>query len=239
MQMTQTEEYHGRDLESMSLARRYYEWMFGEFAPHIGKRILEVGAGSGTLTERLLSYGPERVVSLEPSPNMYPLLEERFAGNKSVETHRAYLSELAASLRGQMDTVVYVNVLEHVPDDAAEMRMALDCLAPGGHALIFVPALPWLFGTADELFGHYRRYTRESLAAVFAPLDVEVVHCRYFDAIGILPWWLAFVLLRRPLLSHGMVGVYDSLVVPWAAPLERWIEPPVGKNLILIARKRG
>jgi SAM-dependent methyltransferase len=239
MAITQTDDYHGRDLESMSLARRYYEWIFSEFAPRIGKRILEVGAGSGTLTERLVSYGPERVVSLEPSPNMYPLLEQRFAGNRVTETHRAYLSECAESLRGQMDTAVYVNVLEHVPDDVAEMRLVTECLQPGGHVLIFVPALPWLFGTADELFGHFRRYTKESLADVFAPLDVDVIDCRYFDVMGIMPWWVSFVLLRRRLLSAGMVRLYDSLVVPWAAPLEKWIEPPVGKNLLLIARKRG
>lgn len=239
MQQAQTELYHGRDLESMSLARNYYDWMLGEFRPSIGRRILEVGAGSGTLTERLLEFSPERIVSLEPSANMYPLLEKQFAGHPIVETKGCYLSDCAASLRGQMDTVVYVNVLEHVPDDLSEMQHAWECLAPGGSMLIFVPALPWLYGTADELFGHYRRYTKESLFRVFEPLNVEVVHCRYFDIMGVLPWWVSFVLLRRPLLSHGMVGVYDSLVVPWAKKLEALVEPQVGKNLIFVARKRS
>jgi len=232
-------EYFGRDLESMSLARHYYEWMLSEFTPWIGKHILEVGAGSGTLTGRLATFAPERMVSVEPSPNMYAILEREFAGGAPVETRRGYLSECAAGLSGQMDTVVYVNVLEHVPDDYAEMRLALDCLAPGGHVIVFVPALPWLFGTADELFGHYRRYTKESLADVFATLDVDVVHCRYFDLFGVVPWWLAFVLLRRPLLSPSMVWLYDTVVVPLARHVESAVEPAWGKNLVFVARKRG
>ena len=233
-------EYHGRDLESMSLAENYYRWMLGEFTPFIGKEILEVGAGSGSLTDRLLTFNPTRIMSFEPSENMFPLLQKRFSGHAVVETRGTYLAESAPELREQFDTAIYVNVLEHVPDDAAEMRLVFDALKPGGHVLIFVPALPWLFGSADELFGHFRRYTKESLAKAFAGLDIEVLRCRYFDIMGILPWWMTFVVLRRKLLSHGMVQVYDRLVVPWASRLERLTDEwPAGKNLLFVARKRG
>lgn len=233
-------QYDGRDLEALCFAENYYRWMLGEFAPFVQRRILEVGAGSGTLTERLLQYQPERIVSLEPSENMFPHLRSKYAGSPVVETRGGYLSDCIAELRGQFDTVVYVNVLEHVPDDAAEMRHAVDSLNPGGHLLIFVPALPMLYGTADELFGHYRRYTKQSLMAALEGHELDIVRFRYFDVAGIAPWWLAFVVLRRSFLSPGMVKVYDRLVVPWASRLERMTESwPAGKNLLCVARKRS
>ena len=238
--MSGAPQYFGRDLEAMSHADGYYRWILREFSPYIRGRILEVGAGSGTLTEKLLQTGAEHVTALEPSGNMFPLLQSRFSGNPSVTVRNQYLSVCATEFCSAFDTVLYINVLEHVEDDRREMAMASECLAVGGHLLIFVPAMTGLFGTADELFGHFRRYTKTSLLNLFRDLNTEVRRCRYFDVMGMALWWLSFVLIRAKALSPAMVRLYDRIVVPWVSVLERVTDSwPAGKNLLLVARKRA
>jgi SAM-dependent methyltransferase len=229
--------YFGRDLEAMSFASNYYRWMLSLFQKYIGRNILEVGAGSGNFSEFLLESKPQQLVCLEPSENMYPLLAERIGHHSNAQARQTFLCDAAAGLEASQDTVFYVNVLEHVEDDALELKLALQTLRPGGHLLIFVPALPFLFGTADENFGHFRRYTKSTLQSLLAHLPAKIVECRYFDFAGILPWWLSFVVLRQQSLSPGMVKLYDRRVVPVARFLESLVLPPFGKNLLLVARK--
>jgi SAM-dependent methyltransferase len=232
-------DYFGKDLEAMDSASKYYDWMLSYFAPYIGQRFLEVGAGSGNFSERLLQLQPQSLTSVEPSASVYAPLQARLSRHDHVSTHHGCLSDKAGEWRGKFDTAFYVNVMEHVEDDAAEVRLALDCLVPGGHLLIFVPALPWLYGKADELFGHYRRYTMQSLTALVGGLPVTVQASRYFDILGVVPWWVAFVLLQRPVMSPRMVWLYDRMVVPIARRMEALVQPPIGKNLLLVVRKHG
>lgn len=222
----------------MSFAGNYYRWILRYFQPFVGSQILEVGAGSGNFSDFLLEFNPGQLVCLEPSENMFPMLQRRLQVLPNVHTRQSYLSEVCSDMEGCFDTVVYVNVLEHVPDDLAEVRLALGALKHGGHLLVFVPALPWLFGSADKHFGHYRRYTRESLQGLFSGLEVEVRACRYFDILGTLPWWVSFVLLRLQTMRPGVVNLYDRFVVPIASRMESRFAPPFGKNLLLAVRKR-
>jgi SAM-dependent methyltransferase len=149
------------------------------------------------------------------------------------------LVDHAAGWEERFDTVFYINVMEHVEKDAEEVARALACVKPGGHLLIFVPALPWLYGKADEMFGHFRRYTQSSLLKLLDRQPADVLRCQYWDILGVLPWWVSFVLLRRGVMSPTMVKLYDSAVVPVAKLLEGAAPPPVGKNLLLVARKNG
>jgi SAM-dependent methyltransferase len=229
--------YFARDLEAMDSASRYYDWMLEWFRPYMGERILEVGAGSGNFSRRLLEQSPELLTSLEPSENVAVQLEQRLQDARNAEARRGVLADHVEGWQQRYDTVFYVNVMEHVEHDGAEVELALQCLRPGGHLLIFVPALPWLYGKADELFGHYRRYTKESLLALFAGRCVTGRECRYWDMLGVLPWWVSFVLLQRGVMSPGMVKLYDRFVVPLARWLENRLTPPLGKNLLLVVQK--
>ncbi len=231
------EPYFAEDLEAMDSASRYYSWILEAFAPHMGKSVLEVGAGSGNFSSRLLDRKPELLTCLEPSDNVAAALEHRLDGVPNTEARRGVLSDHAAGWQQRYDTIFYINVMEHVEHDYAEVERALSCLKPGGHLLIFVPALPQLYGKADELFGHFRRYTKERLLDLFAKQPVEILRCHYWDILGVLPWWVSFVLLRRGVMKSGMVKLYDTVVVPVARLLEKCITPPLGKNLILVARK--
>jgi SAM-dependent methyltransferase len=229
--------YEGRDLEAMSFARNYHRWIADELAPYLGRAAAEVGAGAGSFSELLLARGVERLVAVEPSAQMYPLLERRLAADPRVETRRAVFAEVAEGLTGSLDSAVYVNVLEHVEDDAGELALAHRALRPGGHVCVFVPALRWLYSRFDASIGHHRRYHRGPLRALLEGAGFEVVRLRWFDLGGVLPWLVAFRLLRRTL-SGGQVGFYDRLAVPLLRAVESRVPPPIGKNLLAVGRKR-
>lgn len=228
--------YFGRDLEGMSFAVNYHREIIRMFRPHLGASVLEIGAGSGNFSEFIAGTGVVRHVALEPSENMFPLLEQAFEGKPGGAAHRSVLKDLPAHEK-DFDGVFYVNVLEHVRDDRAELLEAYSRLKPGGRLLIFIPALPWLFGTADEHFGHFRRYYKPELDALVKSAGFEIVKSRYFDLAGVVPWWVLFVLLKRRCFTPGLVKVYDGVVVPFMSVFGRRIAPPLGKNILLVAKK--
>lgn len=230
--------YEGRDLEAMSFARNYHRWIVSEFRPYLGETVAEVGAGSGNVSEMLLAEPVRRLVAVEPSDQMYPLLARRLAAEPRARAEQAYFAALRDRYREAFDTVVYVNVLEHVPDDAGELRAAWDTLRPGGHLCVFVPALRWLYSDFDASIGHHRRYHRGPLRRLLRDSGFEVVRLRYFDSLGILPWLVVFRLMGRRL-GGGDVAAYDRWAVPLLRAVETRVPVPLGKNLLAVARKPG
>jgi len=241
--MAEVAPYAGRDLESMSFARNYHRWILDLFAPYLGRRVVEVGAGTGSFSELLLAREPEALTLVEPSEGMHRLLVEhvgRIATRARVRIHNDTFARVARRLTEEErpDSVIYVNVLEHVEDDEAELRLVADALAPGGRVFIFVPAFQWLYGSFDRQVGHQRRYTRGELAAKCERAGLRVVRSAYFDAGGVLPWWLKYRVLRSEKMEPAAVRFYDSFCVPVLRRLEAFVPPPVGKNVLLVAEKR-
>jgi len=231
-------EYSGKELEIMTFAQNYYRWMMGYFAPFIGERVVEIGAGCGNVTELLLRYGAKNIIAMEPSDNMYGILEDTFRPSSSVTTVKASLSSGRQQVTEKADSVIYINVLEHIENDVEELLLARSVLSGRGHLLIFVPALPFLYGTFDSAVGHFRRYTKSGLLRLVQQAGYDVLQCRYFDLPGAAAWWILFRLLRQKTFTAHNIAFYDRYVVPVIQRLERHIEPPLGKNLLLIARKR-
>ena len=228
--------YVGRDLVAMTRAVRYHRWIVGELAPYLTGNVAEVGAGSGNVAELLLERGLTHLTAIEPSAAMFRLLRERLSDNPRATVLHGLLGDLEERFRQAFDSIVYLNVLEHVEHDASELRRAYGCLRPGGHICLFVPALPWLYGRLDEEVGHLRRYDRAGLRAQVEAAGFHIVRLRYFDAAGVLPWLLYVRLLRREL-TKSTVGFYDRYVVPLTRALERRVSPPLGKNLLCVARR--
>lgn len=229
--------YLGSDLEAMSCAGNYYRWIIRQFRPFLEAReVVEVGAGSGNFTRFLLEASPLSVACVEPSENMFPRLRERFGRDRRVRLVQGFLGDVEKSTHGGFDTAVYVNVLEHVEHDVAEMATVHRLLRPGGHLLIWVPALPGLMSKYDRALGHFRRYTRRTLRELIAGAGLQIERHAYYDFAGILPWWLCFTVAGMSL-QAGQVSLYDRAVVPLTTALESVMAPPVGKNLLLVARK--
>ena len=227
-------QYYGKDLEALSFAPRYHQWILDTIAPNLGSEIAEIGAGTGNFTRLLLTDGSYQVTAFEPSANMFPALDSLRQESSTLKSENGFLSDYAESFPNAFDAVLYINVLEHIEHDVNELKLAGRVLKPGGRLVVFVPALPWLYGRLDELVGHYRRYTRDSLRGVVESAGFRIHRLHYFDIAGILPWFVVFRLLRMETIPSS-VGLYDRFVVPLMSRMEAMVPPPVGKNLLMVA----
>lgn len=234
-------EYVGKDLEAMDFAANYHRWILELFEPFLGKRLVEVGAGTGSFSELLLETAPVSLSLVEPS-EMFVALEKNLAGSATaaeLKFYRNIFTEVAAQIRElqQPDTLIYINVLEHIEDDRLELGAVFDTLAEGGRVCIFVPAMPLLFSDFDKRIGHFRRYRRPELINKCEAAGFRVQLARYFDLPGILPWLVKYRLMRSVTMESGAVQLYDRLAIPIIRSIENLIHPPIGKNLLLVAEK--
>lgn len=240
--INETVVYVGKDLEAMDFAGNYHDWIHDVFAPLLGKRLVEVGAGAGGFSELLMRNSLESLALIEPSRAMYSRLEQRVScatGQCEVRTYNSMFRRICEQVKTdhRPDSIIYVNVLEHVEDDAAELKAVFDTLEPGGRVFIFVPALRWLMSNYDRSIGHFRRYIRPELETRASEAGFKILHSGYFDFAGILPWWVKYRLLRSENMEPGALKMYDKFVVPVTKAMESLVRPPIGKNLILIGEK--
>jgi SAM-dependent methyltransferase len=231
--------YYGKDLEAMDLAVNYHNWILDKFTPFVGKKILEVGAGSGSLTEMLVKRFDADIVSLEPSLQMYPLLREKAqyhsSDNRKIQTYNSYLVDKVEDLKKEnIDTIVYVNVMEHVPDDILELQLIKSILPKNGHLLTFSPAMPFLMSDFDRSIGHHRRYTKKEMLTKLGQVGLTNLDTYYMDGPGVIPWYVLFTLLKKNL-TAGSTALYDSAVVPILKIFEPSKYLPFGKNLLSIS----
>jgi SAM-dependent methyltransferase len=228
--------YVGTELDALAEAKNYYRWVVSQFAPFLGKRVIEVGAGIGTFAGSILHHTPvAELVLVEPSDNLLPILQRRFAGEPRVKIVHGYFQRGAMLARA--DSIVLVNVLEHIAEDQALLNDTHEVLPPGGTLLLLVPALPRIYGSLDQAFGHYRRYTKTSLASKLRLAGFGIRRLAYLNLPGSVGWFLTGRVLRRTTLKLRYVRWYDRWVIPWLSRLERRWEPPFGQSLIVIARK--
>lgn len=229
--------FSGEVLEDLGHAPNYNDWIFEQFSSLLKGRAVEIGAGLGTIAERLRPC-VDSLDMVEPSPDLARRLRQKFAGDDGCtvieQSIEAWLETIAP---GELDCIVMVNVLEHIGDDYAAVQGLYKALKPGGRILIFVPALPFLYSKIDRVFGHFRRYTRKSLRKCIGQAGFRIEKLRYFDISGVLPWWLLNTVLGKTSLSQPMLTVYDRVVVPPTKLVESVLAPPLGKNLVLIAIK--
>ncbi len=235
-------EYVGKDLEAMDFAVNYHKWILSLIRPFLGKHLVEVGAGTGSFSEMLLQTSPKTLTLVEPS-EMYEILSgmEFISGNRVTEvtTYKNIFANIAESIKRSKttDTMIYVNVLEHISDDAHEIGLVHDTLEKNGRLIVFVPALSFLYSEFDKHIGHFRRYSKRELVSKCEAAHFKIIFARYFDLPGILPWLIKYRIFRSLKMESGAVQLYDRSVVPIAKILESVVAPPLGKNLLLVAEK--
>jgi SAM-dependent methyltransferase len=225
----------------------YYRWLFEEAHPFFGERLVEIGAGIGTFTVRLVRshvscHPTARLEVFEPEGSLYQHLRKRLETAHPDLLRAGRLTTTNGVFRSspeRFDTVIMINVLEHIEDDQASIRAAYHALVPGGRFVVFVPALPWLYSALDREVGHYRRYEKPYLEGLLRAGRFNVVKSKYMDCIGVLPWYLLNVVGRRTSISPRLARLYDT----WFVPVTRWIEgvrnPWFGKNVLIVARKNA
>jgi SAM-dependent methyltransferase len=233
--------YDAQTLEATEDFVNYNGWVIDKVADAVRGRTLEFGAGSGTMSALLEPHCSELVL-IEPAPNLADALETRFADKPHVSTHSGLLEHVVsaheADFVGSFDTVISFNVLEHIDDHVATLQLARSLLRPQGRVVLFVPALPVLYGTIDAQVDHIRRYTKRSLRDAIGAAGMTVERIEYLDFLGMVPWFLVGRVLRKTTEGGGVRG-YDRFVIPICRTFDRIIGPPVGKNLIAVAHANG
>jgi SAM-dependent methyltransferase len=226
------------ELELLAEMPNYYGWIMETLAPFVRGNVIEYGAGTGTISQRLTTLA-DKLVLVEPSADLAAVLRAMFRDDPKVMVINESLEQHALRIgAATVDTVVMVNVLEHVEDDRQALAQLFRILQPGGHLLIFVPALQKLMSKLDLMFGHFRRYHRTDLVQKVAQAGGEAELCRYFDFLGILPWFFLNKLMGATTFNPQLAHIHDKFVVPISRTAERAISPPIGKNIILVARKQ-
>ena len=228
--------YPGRDLEAMGAAENYYDWLLEEIRPFIGDFTAEVGAGRGNFSRFLLKTDLKRLAAFEPSENMFAILQEEFKDDPRLRPVNACFDDDNKDGPGQFDSVVYINVLEHIEDDAGELAEVYGQLKPKGYLIVLVPALSFLYSAYDRQLGHYRRYHKSELIDKARTVGFKTVRADYLDFLGIIPWYVAFTLMHKSM-SGVSVRLYDRLCIPAVRFVEQIVRPPIGKNLLLVAEK--
>jgi hypothetical protein len=138
-------------------------------------------------------------------------------------------------IRRKVDTVIMMNVLEHIPDHVSALRDLAECVSPGGRLIIWVPGYQQLYGDFDRLVGHCRRYTPATLRSAVQAAGLRPQLCKPVNFLGGLAWWLV---VRRLGVGHAntrLVSLYDSVVVPATRTLERVLHPPFGQSVLCVA----
>ena len=213
----------------MEGAGAYNDWVFERARPHLGHRVLDAGAGIGTFTE-LAAEGRE-VVAVEPDPEQLAILRERVAGGTNVQVIEGTVEDVS----GTFDSILCLNVLEHIPDDRGTLRRFHELLAPGGSLLLLVPAHPALYGGIDRAVDHQRRYTKAGLSECLREAGFTVAELRLVNPLGALGWFVSSRVLKREQIPEGPLRVYDKLV-PALRMLDR-VDVGVGLSVWAVARR--
>ncbi|MEP7339977.1 MAG: class I SAM-dependent methyltransferase [Acidobacteriota bacterium] len=223
-------------LNQLAELDRYNHWIYEQIAAAMGSRILEVGSGTGNITQFLCANG-NQVMATDVVPSYRSELQRLFGAKPNVKVGKFDLDREAPAefITQPFDTVVCLNVLEHIEDDLFALQQMHRALEPGGKLALLVPAHRILYGEFDRAVGHYRRYEKRELADKLKQAGFAVREMKFFSLLATLPWLINGRLLKRDYLPVGQANLADRLVP--LLKLEKLIGPPCGLSLIAIAQK--
>jgi SAM-dependent methyltransferase len=215
--------YGSQILGRLNRAPRFTKWMADVIRPYVGQRVLEIGAGTGNLTAQLIprllywatDINPLYLMYLENVGRNRPYMRVAFTDAEKAESYPKDQT---------FDTVICLNVVEHLVDDRGALLNIRSVLDAGGRAIILVPCGPGLYGTLDEVLGHQRRYTRESLEKLVTSAGLELDKMLEFNRVGVIAWWLNGRVLRRRTFGLSQIKVLNVMtpifravdkILPW------------------------
>lgn len=225
-------------LENLKSASHYNRWIFSQILPHLGQEILEVGCGNGNFTA-LLAQQNLHVTAIDRNQDYANAAISRLQAHPKVEVLVADATQIAWTRC--FDTIVLLDVLEHIAADVKLLHQLSHGLRSGGKLIVKVPALNWLYSPMDQAIGHHRRYNKHSLIETFRqagladPTFSDLI-VWYFNAAGIPGWWLNGKLLQRTTPSAEQIGWFDR-AVPMLAAIESRVSVPIGLSLFAVSTK--
>ncbi len=221
-------------------AVNYTSWVIDEFRPYFGRKLLEVGLGHGGYRDFLPALDRYVGIDIDAEAVEAAQAEARDAGDLFLEADITDpgLKDRLAGL--DIDTVLCVNVLEHVEDHRTALLNLLQILPAGGHLLLFVPAFKALYNDLDRFAGHHRRYRKSDLRALIPPERGRLVVSRYFNPVGAIGWWINGFARHNSLDDTSVnrqIEVFDRYVLPISRALNPLTRPFFGQSLIAVVQK--
>jgi SAM-dependent methyltransferase len=232
-----TDQYTLLDQQLMSRATRYFEWQARTAKQHLGRRVIEAGCGTGNFTPHLTDR--DLVVSLDVVEECVERDRARFAGHANMQFRCLDVQdpEFLGLKALRPDTIVCMNVLEHVRDERLALEHMHQVLIPGGRAVFLLPAFESLYGPIDRNLGHFRRYSKSAWRALAESTGFRVLELRYFNLIGFFGWWTNAHIFHRQELSKWQIELFDRVGVPLLSRIESWMAPPVGQSIFTVLQK--
>jgi len=227
----------GSELELFATVCNWKSYWSRQIRPFITGDVLEVGAGIGSNTPFLDSGGIQRWVCLEPDPLLIDQLTENLKQTndpRRYETVCGTVQTLDADQ--QFDTIIYIDVLEHIENDRVEVNIAASRLRPGGRVIVLSPAHQWLFTPFDAAIGHFRRYNRLTLRSI-TPSDLSLEHLMYLDSAGLAASAANLLLLRQSMPTKAQLRFWDRWMVPISQALDKMLLHSVGKSIVAVWRR--
>jgi 2-polyprenyl-3-methyl-5-hydroxy-6-metoxy-1,4-benzoquinol methylase len=228
-------------LQSIAAAPKFNAWMYAQITPYLQGTVLEIGSGIGNISAFVVADGYDITLS-DYNPDYCGELRKKFGDKKNVRSVEQIDLQATdfftryASLQAGFDTVYLLNVLEHLKDEALAIEACQFLLKPGGRLILLTPAYPFLYAKLDAQLGHYRRYTRKTLAAVVEQQGLQVIACRYFNALGLAGWAVSAKLLRRTTIQEGQMKWFERLM-PLARLLDGLVARQIGLSVICVGKK--
>ncbi len=220
-------------LKTFSLTHNYNKWIINLLSPYIGQKILEIGCGIGNLTFYLQNFGDLHCLDISEFYLAHMKIDFPHIKFHNYDITDEHVSTLQMH---KFDTIVCVNVLEHIENDKKGLYNMFQILCPEGRLLIYVPALQFLFGSLDTNLSHYRRYNKQQLIKILTEVGFKIETIFYSNFIGILGWFLNGKIRQKKEIPCWQTILFDKFV-PLCAKLESYFHPPIGMSLMVVARK--
>jgi len=241
----QTQEYQATTdtavqdfwLQNLLKADAFTRWVLDEISPWLGHRVLEVGCGIGTYTAEIAA-GSRQVVAVDMEQAFVEEAIRRLGPRPNLQVICGDATEIEIPMPNDeaFDTVLLLDVLEHIEDDVDLLTRLRSRLGPGGHLILKVPAMPSLYSPMDQAIGHWRRYDKNRLGDVIRRAGLEVVDAWSFNAFAVPGWWWNGRVLKRRSPPGEQVALFNRLV-PLLRPLDKVARVFCGVSLIAIGRR--
>lgn len=219
--------YQGKELDIFVRARRWKRYWAGFLRPYVAGDTLEVGAGLGANTTDLLNPRVRSIVCIEPDPTLASRLVEAVGHLPSVSVRVGTIDDISSQ---KFDTILYIDVLEHIQDDKLELSKAAERLRPGGRLILLAPAHQFLFSPFDAAIGHYRRYDKRALNLI-SPLSCRLAEVRYLDCVGLLASAANRVIMKQKEPTLRQILFWDGYMIPVSRVLDRLVGFRAGKSI--------
>jgi len=236
--MTEATHYIGNELELFGHAHNWKRYYREKLIPFITGDVLEAGAGIGETTKHLFNASVTSWTCLEPDASLAAKINEKIERGELPEQCTLKIGTTNDYPPGpQFDSIIYIDVIEHIEDDSKELERAFNLLRPGGHLVILVPAHQWLFSPFDKAIGHYRRYSKKRLSAA-VPAGLQLQKINYLDSLGLFASLTNKYFLKKSYPTIQQVKFWDRYIVPVSKITDPFLFFCSGKSLIGVWEKK-